>query len=150
MKSKIILASALLLILGLAGVAYKALAQENPGQSDPSYNFHGQMGQMHEQMEKAFENGDYKSWNDLVNKYGMGSMMRGIVSEENFPRFAEMHRLMWNGNYGEAREIGKGFGTPMMGEGSRGNMMGDDENDGYGMMNGGGMMGGNGYGMMGR
>jgi hypothetical protein len=75
----------------------------------------------HEQMLKAFENKDYNAWKNLMGNRGAAN----IVTEQNFPRFTEMHNLMLEGKYEQAnvirKELGLGAGN---GNGQGGGMMG--------------------------
>jgi hypothetical protein len=66
-------------------------------------------GERHEAMEQAFKNNDYNVWKELVS--GEGRITQ-IISEENFARFAEAHRLAEEGRLDEASQIRQelGFG----------------------------------------
>jgi len=123
-------------VLGIAGaiaVSQGALAYRgNPDQTGPNYS-----PERHAEMQKAFENKDYNAWKSLMN--GRGRVTQ-VVNEQNFLRFAEMHKLMLEKKYDEANEIrkelglgqGKGQGKGMgMKQGSgRGTNFVDKDGDG--------------------
>ncbi len=58
-------------------------------------------------MTEAIENNDYSAWLAAV---GEDSRMTEMVTAENFSKFVEMHNLMQEGNYEEAREIREELG----------------------------------------
>jgi len=76
----------------------------------------GGNSEQHEAMEQALENKDYNAWQELAPDKGK---MSELITEENFARFAEMHRLMAEGKTDEAKAIGEELGLnnfgPMMG-----------------------------------
>ncbi len=59
----------------------------------------------HEMMMEAFEKNDYNKWKEVFP-----GKVREFVNEENFPKFAEMHRLMEEGKYDEAEKIREELG----------------------------------------
>jgi len=61
----------------------------------------------HEAMETAFENNDYQAWADLME--GKGRVTQ-VVTEDNFARFAEAHRLAEEGDYDGADAIRQELG----------------------------------------
>jgi len=61
----------------------------------------------HEAMEKAFENNDYQAWTGLME--GKGRVTQ-VITEDNFARFAEAHRLAEEGNYDAADAIRQELG----------------------------------------
>ncbi len=79
----------------------------------------------HAQMEQAFASNDYTAWKNLMG--GRGRVTE-VVNQNNFSRFAEMHKLMTEGKTVEAQKIraelglgngnGRGQGS---GRGMRGN-----------------------------
>lgn len=78
----------------------------------------------HESMETAFENNDYNAWEDLMQGRGRVSQ---VITQDNFDKFAEAHRLAQEGKYAEAdairgelglrtsggQKVGAGFGQGM-------------------------------------
>lgn len=131
-KKGIILGAASIAIVGAGVYSFSALAAPQQGQFGPNYT-----AERHEAMTKAFENNDYNAW-----KAQMGS--RGAtqkVTEQNFERFSQMHKLMLEGKTEEANKIrtelglgqGKGRGQGMMngqhGQGRGGNFS-DKNGDG--------------------
>lgn len=72
----------------------------------------------HAKMEEAFNSNDYQAWKDLMQGRGRVSE---IINENNFARFAEMHKLMKAGDTQKADEIRKELGLgqgKMMGKGN--------------------------------
>ena len=61
----------------------------------------------HEAMEQAFENNDYSAWKELKN--GRGRVTE-VITEDNFVRFAEAHKLTEEGKYEEADQIRQELG----------------------------------------
>jgi len=130
-KKGIIIGS--LVVAALASAAYAAETfafRAGDGQFGPNYT-----PERHAQMTKAFENNDYNAWKGLMGDRGATR----VVNEQNFSRFAEMHKLMLDGKTDEANKIRQelglatGRGQGMMG-GQRGNNRGgnftDKNNDG--------------------
>lgn len=84
-------------------------------------------------MNKAIEAGDYTAWKTAMSTFsnGRGNVMANTITEANFPKFVEMHKLM---NQADAigKEIGldrdDNFGPGMMGGRGRGGMMGFHQN----------------------
>lgn len=76
----------------------------------------------HEAIEKAIEENDYNAWKELVGEKGIANK----ITEENFAKFAEAHRLMEEGKTEEANAIRAelGLGT------------GRGDKDGHGPKNG--------------
>jgi len=71
----------------------------------------------HETMIEAFENNDYDAW--VQNMQGKGRVAQ-VITEENFARFAEMHKLMLEGKIEEANAIRTELGLGLQnGTGSR-------------------------------
>ncbi len=74
----------------------------------------------HTQMTEAFANNDYTAWKNLMGNTGA----RRMVTQENFARFTEMHKLMLEGKTDEAntirQELGMGHGRGMKNGGQRG------------------------------
>lgn len=105
MKNKYIAlgAVATLGILGAVAVSQGALAYRgNPDQTGPNYS-----PERHAEMQKAFENNNYNAWKEQMN--GRGRVTQ-VVNEQNFSRFAEMHKLMLDKKYDEANQIRKELG----------------------------------------
>lgn len=67
-----------------------------------------------EAIREAIENNDYNAWLEAV---GEDSKIAEFITEENFSRFVEMHKLMEEGRekFAEAREIGEELGLPLKG-----------------------------------
>jgi hypothetical protein len=137
MKNKYIALGAII-ALGIAGaiaISQGALAYRgNSDQTGPNYS-----PERHAEMQKAFENKDYNTWKELMN--GRGRVTQ-VVNEQNFPRFAEMHKLMLEKKYDEANQIrkelglrqgngqGRGSGKGMKQGGGRGTDFVDKDGDG--------------------
>ena len=58
---------------------------------------------------EAIENNDYEAWKSLMEEKGKGKITE-IITEENFAKFVEMHQLMQEGKYEEAKELRKELG----------------------------------------
>ncbi len=127
-------------ILGALGiVALSAMAYSNgvfayrgdASQTGPNYT-----PERHTQMEAAFDKGDYSAWKENMNGRGRVSE---VINEGNFNRFAEMHKLMEEGNTTEANKIraelglgqgnGQGKSGDHKGQNARGNFV-DANGDG--------------------
>lgn len=97
---------ALIAVAGIAGVSYAY--QGNSSVKGPNYS-----PERHEAMEKAFEEGDYEAWSELMENRGR---VTDVINEDNFGKFAEAHKLAEEGDYKGARQIkeelglNKGFG----------------------------------------
>ncbi len=105
-NKKIIISS----IFGLAVVAAMAAVGINDtfayrgdvSEKGPNYS-----EQRHEVMENAFEENDYNAWKEQTSGQGRVS---DVVTEENFSRFAEAHKLGEAGETEKADEIRKELG----------------------------------------
>lgn len=82
-------------------------------QGDPTVQGPNCTPERHEAMEQAFENNDYNSWKELMSGKGRVSQ---VVTEENFARFSEAHKLAQEGKVEEAKQIRQELG---LGLGSR-------------------------------
>ncbi len=97
-------------IFGLAAIAVMAAAGVSDtlayrgdfSEKGPNYS-----EQRHEIMENAFEENNYNAWKEQINGQGRVS---DIITEENFSRFAEAHRLGEAGETAKADEIRKELG----------------------------------------
>ena len=133
-KKGIMLGVLSLAIAGTAAYASGVAAfQGSASKTGPNYS-----PERHEQMEKAFENNDYKAWKNLMN--GKGRVSK-VVNEGNFNRFAEAHKLTEEGKADEANKIrqelglgqggknGQGMGNGQRGQNQGGNFV-DANGDG--------------------
>ncbi|MBU0732464.1 hypothetical protein KKC88_06335 [Patescibacteria group bacterium] len=82
-----------------------------------------------DEMENALTDGDYAKWKEIIDSR---PQITDYVNEGNFDRFAEMHKLMQEGDFDGAQEIREELGLP----------------DGMGMGHGPGMGKGMGKGFM--
>jgi len=71
----------------------------------------------HEEMTKAFEKNDYNAWKEQMGGRGRVSQ---VINEENFPRFAEAHRLTLEGKTEEAAKIREELGLGLQNGSGRG------------------------------
>jgi Spy/CpxP family protein refolding chaperone len=86
-----------------SGLVYSAYAyQGDPAQKGPNFS-----PERHEQMQKAFESNDFNAWKELMNERGR---VTSVINEQNFAKFAEMHRLMLEGKYDDANKIREDLG----------------------------------------
>ncbi len=110
-----------------AGVASAAMIaiptfayRGDASQTGPNYT-----PERHEAMEKAFENKDYAAWKNLMA--GKGRVTE-VINQDNFAKFAEMHKLRKEGKIDEANkiraELGLGQGRMGKADGQKGKGMG--------------------------
>ena len=103
--------------LGLLGLGAVALAtgtyayQGDPAKFGPNYT-----PERHEAMQKAFESNDYAAWKAQMGERGAARK----VTEQNFARFSEMHKLMLEGKTTEANAIRAELGLGQGGGQGRG------------------------------
>jgi hypothetical protein len=111
--TKLMLTLALTTTAGLA-LAFTASAyQGDPSTRGPDYS-----EERHEIMQKAFAENDFTAWQKEMQ--GRGRVTE-VVTEENFPKFAEAHRLAAEGNLEAARELRAELGLGLKnGEGRQG------------------------------
>lgn len=126
MNKKFVIGVATLAMAGVVGnvLATNAYTGDNDNQQNNVSHWNWS-NNMRDAMKKAFENNDYDAWLKLMN--GMNSRMKNIINRDNFPEFAQMHRLMWEGNFDEANKIRQELGLPArqgMSGNHRGYMMG--------------------------
>jgi len=94
---------ALALVLGIAAFSNSAFAYRgDPAVTGPNYST-----ERHTAMTKAFENNDYTAWKNLMQNRGKVTQ---IVTELNFPKFAEAHKLALQGKTAEAQKIRQELG----------------------------------------
>ena len=102
-KKYIALGSVGLLLGGLLLFTNKVSAYKgDPAVKGPYYT-----EERHEEMTKAFDSNDYNAWKELMGGRGRVSQ---VINEENFPRFAEAHRLALEGRTEEATKIRQELG----------------------------------------
>jgi hypothetical protein len=124
MKNKYLALSAIAVAgaIGAFAISQVALAyQGNPDQTGPNYS-----PERHAEMQKAFENNDYNAWKEQMK--GRGRVTQA-VNDQNFSRFAEMHKLMLEKKYDDANKIRTELG---LGQGN-----GQGRGSGQGMNQGG-------------
>lgn len=63
------------------------------------------------QMDEAIESGNYQTFKELTNNKGR---IADIITEENFPKFVQMHNLMKEGKFEEAKVIRQELGLGNM------------------------------------
>ncbi|MHB8870881.1 MAG: hypothetical protein ACYC5G_00250 [Candidatus Doudnabacteria bacterium] len=104
MKKTTLGLGALVLALATTGlVASSALAyQGDSSVKGPNYS-----PERHAAMETAFENNDYNAWKNLMAGKGNASQ---IITQDNFAKFAQAHKLAEQGNVSEAQKILKDLG----------------------------------------
>ncbi|KKS41829.1 MAG: hypothetical protein UV05_C0051G0006 [candidate division CPR1 bacterium GW2011_GWA2_42_17] len=124
---KILLSTSALALAGVIGFGAINLALADQGDS-------AQIGlnctaERHEAMEKAFESNDYNAWKDLMQGRGRVSQ---IITQDNFAKFAEIHKLVEQGKYAEADAIRQELGLGM-GQGQKSGM-GFGQGMGHGRM----------------
>lgn len=109
---KILLSVSAFTLLGVVGLAAANSALASRG--DLNIAGHDCSFEKHEAMEKALENNDYNAWKELTQGKGRASQ---AITESNFAKFAEAHKLTEEGKYAEAdairQELGLGMGHGM-------------------------------------
>ncbi len=78
-----------------------------------------------ETMRNAMESGDYNTWKAILENSPRGVKMLEIITEENFNRLVEAHKLAQEGDYEGAKAIRDELGLQkglMKGTGQRGGM----------------------------
>jgi len=120
MKKYAILTGVMAVVIG--GVTLVPSAVE-AYRGDPSVLGPNHTEERHEAMIMAFESQDYQSWKEQMQ--GRGRVTE-VITEENFARFAEAHRLALEGKTDEANQIRAELG---LGQGQRN---GDGQGRGYG------------------
>lgn len=127
MKNKHLLLGAAALVLGGSIMTPKLVEayRGDPNVEGPNYS-----QERHESMTQAFENQDYQAWKELMQ--GKGRVAE-VVTEENFNRFAEAHRLVQEGKVEEARQIRQEMGLGMR-DGAGQGRHGDKSGKGQGRM----------------
>jgi len=125
MKNKAILFGATALVLG-GLVITPRLAEAYRG--DPSVQGPEYSAERHEAMTQAFDSNNYQAWKEQME--GRGRVTE-VITEENFARFAEAHRLALTGDTEGATQIrqelglglrngtGQGQGQGLKGQGQR-------------------------------
>jgi hypothetical protein len=112
MKKVVIIGLVSVITFGLGALALNASAfWGGKGMGDIQRS--QEMIQLQEKIHEAIKNGNYSQWKELIGDRPMGS----LINENNFARFAEMKKLMWDGKFTEANQIreelglNKGFGN---------------------------------------
>lgn len=108
MKKSLLIGAGTLAIAGIAGLSLAADAyQGNPGQRAPWFS-----QDRFDAIQKAIDDKDYNAWKSLQEKNVKARMdwLTQKITPDNFPRFAEMHKLMQEGKYDEAAKIRQELG----------------------------------------
>lgn len=114
MKIKNSLLAAAALIAGGVVVAPQLVGAYR---GDPSIQGPNYSEDRHAAMTQSFADQDYQAWKEQMQGKGRVSE---VVTEENFARFAEAHRLATEGKIEEARQIRQELGLGLNdGNGSR-------------------------------
>lgn len=100
--------------MGLIADAHPDNLKANGGGWNLSEEQKAEMQIRREQMEQAFQNNDYEAWKNLVVSR---PKMTDSITEENFSKFAEMHNLMEEGKFEEAKAIRDELGIAGLGRG---------------------------------
>ncbi|MCK4822735.1 hypothetical protein KA005_43630 [bacterium] len=121
MKNKALTLGTTALVLGGLFIIPNTISayRGDPDVEGPNYT-----EERHQEMEQAFENGDYQAWSNLMQ--GKGRVIQ-VVNEDNFAQFAEAHELAEEGKMDEARQIREELGLGL-GDGSgKGEMKGSGQ-----------------------
>lgn len=131
MKKKKIIIPAVFGLAAIAAISFIGNSDVLAYRGDISQKGPNYSEQRHEVMKKAFEESDYNAWKEQMNGRGRVS---DVVTQENFSRFAEAHRLGEAGETAKADEIRKELGLRT----SNGERTGDGYGKGRGMGRGNG------------
>ncbi len=117
-KATIIASLALMAVIGAGTIGMGIIANAHPSNSNEQnrrWSSSSQVFKLHNQIEDAINNNDYKSWKNAIE-----DRIRpvDVVTEKNFPQFVKMHNLMKQGQYEEAQKIRDELGISGVG-GSR-------------------------------
>lgn len=66
------------------------------------------MEEHRQKVEQALENADYQAWKQVISENGHEDFLAEKITEENFPKFVEMHKHMK-----EAEKIAEELGLPV-------------------------------------
>lgn len=111
MKNKALTLGATALVLGGLFMIPSTI---NAYRGDPNVEGPNHTEERHQEMEQAFENGDYQAWANLMQ--GKGRVIQ-VVNEGNFAQFAEAHRLAKEGDLEGSKQIRTELGLGL-GDGS--------------------------------
>jgi hypothetical protein len=106
------------LVIGVAVLAPQAVQAY---QGDPKVQRPNCTTEQHIAIEKAIESNNYTQWKQLMAGKGRVTQM---VNENNFAKFAEMHRLMDQGKTTEANKLKTELGLGLHNGTGRGQGMG--------------------------
>jgi hypothetical protein len=124
-KTKLIAGS---LVLGLAVVMIGAGSQVWAYRGDPTARGEDCAPERHSAMEQAFGSLDYEAWVELMQERGR---VTEVITEENFDRFAEMHRLKTEGDIDGAQAIAQELGLGQRSGNGEGRGMGHGKEAGF-------------------
>ncbi|MFZ2192615.1 MAG: hypothetical protein WAV31_00010 [Candidatus Moraniibacteriota bacterium] len=104
-------ASALLVAAGIMGSGmYVSAYGGDPNVKAPWYS-----EDRHVAIQDAVTKNDYNAWKNLKTEQMNARMnwMFSKITQDNFPKFAEVHNLMQQGKYDEANKIREELGLPL-------------------------------------
>lgn len=120
-KATIIASFALMAAIGAGTIGMGLIADAHPdnlkingGGWNLSEEQKTEIQARHEQMEQAFQNNDYEAWKNIIESK---PKINDTITEENFSQFAEMHQLMEDGKFEEAKAIRDELGLTGFGGG---------------------------------
>ncbi len=122
-KNKIIIGVVALVLMLVVGITFVSAFAPIGELKEARNGFLGVREDIREKREAAIaavENNDYETWEELMNEKVevMNEKIKAMkerINEENFAKLGEIHKLMKEGKYGEAREFKEklGFGLGM-------------------------------------
>jgi hypothetical protein len=108
-------AAALTAIIAIAGIAASTYAYRGDFEEERPFGLNSEKNSA---IIEAFENKDYNAWLEAT-----GERANDKITEENFIQFAEMHNLIKEGKFEEAKEIREELGLQnFRGNGNKFNM----------------------------
>lgn len=96
-----------LMALAIIGIVTLSAGTVSAYRGDPSVKGPNYSVERHTAMTKAFESGDYTAWKNLMQNRGKVTQM---VTQENFSKFVEAHKLALQGKTVEAQKIRQELG----------------------------------------
>ncbi|PIR06487.1 MAG: hypothetical protein COV55_03015 [Candidatus Komeilibacteria bacterium CG11_big_fil_rev_8_21_14_0_20_36_20] len=114
------------LMAGLLGLMVTTLLVSSLASADENNTQFGCDPKKQTAMMEIIDNNDYNAWSALMTDQAnqmisRGNDLLGKINEENFAKVVQMHQLMADGNFEEAKAIGDELGLPISrGFGDRG------------------------------
>jgi len=122
-RSKVILASLAIAAVATVGSYFAASANAQVGWMSKSKKAgFGRLydQERHQKMVDAVNNGDYEAWKSIVGDRPISEK----INSENFSKYCQMKKLLWEGKFEEAKTIAEELGLNGYGFGIKKTMKG--------------------------